>query len=228
MWSKAMPAAFRAPSMSPPDLIDRLVADLRAGPRHEVFRRLLIGAGLGGGVSVVLIGLFLGFRPDMARVALIPMFWIKFAYVTAIAALALWSADRLARPGESGWRRGVWIAAPVIMLVTLSAWRLFEAPPPMRMPLVMGQSAAVCPWLIVGSSLAPLAGLIWAMRGLAPVRLRQAGGMIGLAAGGVGASAYALHCPEQAAPFLAVWYTLGIAAAGGLGAILGPVLLRWR
>jgi hypothetical protein len=38
---------------------------------------------------------------------------------------------------------------------------------------------------------------------------------------------YALHCPELAAPFIAIWYVIGMAAPVVLGAALGPRLLRW-
>jgi hypothetical protein len=66
------------------------------------------------------------------------------------------------------------------------------------------------------------------MRGLAPTRLRETGAVIGLAAGGAGAFAYAWHCTETGAPFLAVWYTVGIALAALLGWLAGPRVLRWR
>ena len=66
------------------------------------------------------------------------------------------------------------------------------------------------------------------MRALAPVRLREAGAAVGLAAGGAGAFIYALHCGEDAVPFIAVWYTLGMALSALLGWIIGPLLLRWR
>ena len=46
-------------------------------------------------------------------------------------------------------------------------------------------------------------------------------------AGGAGAAVYALHCPELAAPFLAVWYVAGIALPVLVGAAIGPRLLRW-
>ena len=46
-------------------------------------------------------------------------------------------------------------------------------------------------------------------------------------AGGAGAAVYALHCPELDAPFLAVWYVLGILMPVAAGALLGPRLLRW-
>jgi hypothetical protein len=65
------------------------------------------------------------------------------------------------------------------------------------------------------------------MRGLGPTNLRAAGAIAGLTSGGVGAAVYALHCPESAAPFIVIWYSLGMAAAGALGALLGPRLLRW-
>ena len=36
-----------------------------------------------------------------------------------------------------------------------------------------------------------------------------------------------LHCPEPAAPFLAIWYLLGMLVPTAIGAWLGPRLLRW-
>ena len=66
------------------------------------------------------------------------------------------------------------------------------------------------------------------MRGLAPTRLGEAGAAIGLAAGGMGAFPHAWHCMETGAPFLAVWYTLGVAAATFVGWLLGPRVLRWK
>ena len=43
----------------------------------------------------------------------------------------------------------------------------------------------------------------------------------------IGALAYTLHCPELAAPFLAIWYVLGMLIPTAFGAWLGPRLLRW-
>ena len=51
--------------------------------------------------------------------------------------------------------------------------------------------------------------------------------MAGLLAGAFGAWIYAFHCDESAAPFVIIWYTLGIAAIGALGGLLGRTLLRW-
>lgn len=71
-------------------------------------------------------------------------------------------------------------------------------------------------------SLPALACILWALRGLAPTRVAQAGCAGGLLAGALGAAGYALGCPEAAASFMAIWYTLGIALAAWLGRALGP------
>jgi hypothetical protein len=53
------------------------------------------------------------------------------------------------------------------------------------------------------------------------------GAIAGLLAGATGAFIYAFHCDESAAPFVALWYTIGISLVGLLGAALGRILLRW-
>jgi len=68
---------------------------------------------------------------------------------------------------------------------------------------------------------------LWALKGAAPTRPAWAGAGAGLLAGTLGTLVYALHCPEMAAPFLAVWYLLGMAIPTAVGAALGPRLLRW-
>jgi hypothetical protein len=101
------------------------------------------------------------------------------------------------------------------------------AAPDARMHLMMGSSANVCPWRIIVLSLPILVGALWGMRGLAPVHLVRAGLAAGVLAGAAGAFVYAFHCDESAAPFVAIFYTLGIAAAGVIGAVLGRFALRW-
>jgi len=91
----------------------------------------------------------------------------------------------------------------------------------------MGQSAGVCAFLILMLSAPIYAGLLLALRRLAPTRLALAGAAAGLAAGGWAACVYAIHCPESTAPFIVIWYSLGMALAAGLGAAIGRLALRW-
>ncbi len=209
------------------ELIDRLSADLPPVSRRAVGLRLAFGVGAGTVVSALLIAVTLGVRPDLGRAVADAMFWVKFAYTLGLAGLAVWACERLARPASAAGARLGWIAAPVVLLAALAAWQLSRTPAPLRMAMMMGHSANVCPWLILGFSLPPLAGLVWAVRGLAPTRLRLTGAIVGLAAGAAGAAAYALHCNESTAAFMVTWYTLGIAGAGLLGLLVGPRLLRW-
>ncbi|MBK8838593.1 MAG: DUF1109 family protein [Hyphomonadaceae bacterium] len=83
------------------------------------------------------------------------------------------------------------------------------------------------PWLIFALALPGLAATLRAMRGFAPTRTALAGAAAGLLAGGVSATVYGLHCDENAAAFVAVWYSLGIGMTAVAGAILGPRVLRW-
>jgi hypothetical protein len=114
----------------------------------------------------------------------------------------------------------------VLVIVAVAAAQLLA--PGADMPdLVMGHSARVCPFLVVMVSLPMLIAAFWALRQLAPTRLTLAGALAGLFAGGAGAFVYAFHCPETAAPFVALWYSAGILLTAGLGALAGPRLLRW-
>jgi hypothetical protein len=85
----------------------------------------------------------------------------------------------------------------------------------------------VCPWLIAACAAPIFLALVWALRGLAPTRPRLAGAAAGLAASGLGAAVYAVHCAEPGGAFVLIWYSLGILLPTAVGALIGPRLLRW-
>jgi hypothetical protein len=93
--------------------------------------------------------------------------------------------------------------------------------------MVFGRTWRSCPLLIALLSVPLFVAVVWAMKGLAPTRLRLAGAAAGLLAGAAGALIYCLHCPELAAPFVGTWYLLGMLIPTSVGALLGPWLLRW-
>ena len=171
--------------------------------------------------------LWLGVRPDLMPAMRTGPFWMKFAYALSVAVLGFGLIDRLARPDGEGGVFGSLILAPLGVMIALALYQFFAAPADARMALMMGGSAQVCARNIVALSLPVFAGLFWSLRRLAPTRLTLAGAVAGTLAGAAGTFIYAFHCTESAAPFVAIWYTLGIAAVGALGAILGRVLLRW-
>ena len=209
-------------------LVDRLAADLAPVAPGFVARRLFAGSAAGLLISVALVLLWLGPRPDMRAALATPMFWVKVTYPLSLALIAGFASERIARPVASAHARLVWLFVPIVLVLAIALVQFGSVPRNVRIPLLMGSSARVCPFLVLVSAIAPLLGCVWAMRGLAPTRLREAGAIIGLAAGGWGAFAYAWHCTEWGAPFLALWYTAGIALAAIIGSVLGPILLRWR
>ena len=209
------------------ELIDRLTRGLTPVSRGVVMRRLVLVLAASTAFALVGMALWLGFRPDMWQALATRMFWMKLAYTLAFGVLGVWSIEQLSRPGGSAARRLVWLPVPLGLMALMAGVQLATAPAEAWPHLMMGASAAVCPWRIALTATPVFAALIWALRGLAPTRPRLAGAVAGLTAGGVGAAVYALHCPEVAAPFVMLWYSVGMLAPCVLGALVGPRLLRW-
>ena len=213
--------------MKTEDLVTMLATGVDAvNPRAAVHRYAgAVGAGVVG--AAVLMAALLGVNANLVRDASVPMVWVKFAFVTWLFGAALLATPRLGRPGASlaGMPRS--LAAPVLGMWQLAAVALGGTPRTQWPALVFGTTAATCPFLIALLAAPVFLGGLWAMRGLAPTRLRLAGASVGLLAGAAGAFVYAFHCPELAAPFLGAWYVLGMAIPTALGALLGPRALRW-
>jgi hypothetical protein len=209
------------------DLIQSLSSGLAPISRGAVLGRLIVGVGAGMVVSAIVMWASLGLRHDLHAAMGTRAFWMKFFYTLVVALIGVWIVERLARPGVRANAQALLEIVPLAVIAAIAIYKLSMASPETRMPMMMGHSAMVCPWLILGLSLPILAGGIWALRGLAPVRLTQAGFALGILAGAASAFVYGFHCNENTAPFVAIFYTLGIALAGLVGAILGRFVLRW-
>ena len=207
-------------------LIDRLASDVQPVAPHILEREVAMGLGVGAVGALALVLAIYGVQPDLRSFAHGAPLVMKWAYALAGGGIAVAIAMALARPGspQRHWR---WLAVPALTLAALAAWQLNAASPADRIALILGGSWDKCPWRIVGLSLPVMAGLIVAVRRQAPVRLRRTGAAIGLLSGATAATFYALACTESSATFVLIWYSLGIGIATGLGAIMGPRLLRW-
>ncbi|HEY2177995.1 MAG TPA: DUF1109 domain-containing protein [Caulobacteraceae bacterium] len=188
----------------------------------------LIAAGVVGAVlALAALALTLGFQP-LGAAARASWFWMKALYSLATALAGLLLLGRLARPGVAPRA-----AAMVIGLAALAAMAMMAAHAAMRAPadaqpaLWLGQTSRLCSLRILLLAIPAFAAEITVVRRFAPTRLRQAGAAAGLMAGGLSAVVYGLYCQESAAPFVAVWYSLGMAACAFIGGLTGPRLLRW-
>ena len=213
--------------MKTDELIAMLARGADAVEPDALRRRYATALGWGAFGATLLMAIMLGVRPDLGEAARLPMFWVKLAFPAALFAGALLATLRLSRPGVRLGRVPAAIAAPVLAMWLLAAVVLFGAAPAERGQLVFGDTWADCPLYVAILSMPAFGALLWAMKGYAPTRPALAGAAAGLLSGAGGALVYALHCPEMAAPFLGIWYLLGILIPTALGAMLGPRLLRW-
>ena len=212
--------------MKTEDLIEALAMD--AGPAPAVAPRLWSAGGLGIVAALPLTIVWLGLRPDLSDAVGTMMFWTKATYTVILSLAGFWSVEQLSRPVGSA-RRGVVLGLSVVtVLLVAGLWQFLSAAPADQMPILMGKSWTRCPRNVLVLALPILAATLWVVRGMAPTRLAHAGAAAGLFSGGLAATVYGLHCPEHTMAFIAVWYSLGVALAVGLGALLGPWALRWR
>lgn len=213
--------------MKTDDLIALLATAEAPIDRHALVRRLAVALLAGLLAALLLVVAIYGVRSDLADVARTPLFWAKVALPGSLALLGLGLTQRLARPGMKGGALWGLLGLPLLLVWLGASISLLGAPVEARAELVFGRTWRTCALNITLLSLPVLLGIFWALRGLAPTRLRQAGAAGGLLAGATATLVYCLHCPEMAVPFWGVWYLLGMLLPTLLGAALAPRVLRW-
>ena len=213
--------------MKTDDLVAALAAGVEPVSQGLVSRRLGQALLLALPVSVAIMVLDYGVRPDLREAMGWPMFWVKLLFPLAVAGAGLVAVHRLARPGVAAGAAALAAVVPVLLLWGLAALVWWGAAPEERAALLWGQTWQSCVFSIALMAGPLLLAVLWVLKGMAPTRPAWAGAAAGALAGGGGAAVYALHCPELAAPFLAVWYVAGIALVTAVGALVGARCLRW-
>jgi hypothetical protein len=168
-----------------------------------------------------------GPRPDIAAAAQTVRFPFKFIVTIALAATAFPLLRALSRPGGQPARILPWLLAAPILLGAAVLAEIFAIPADQLAPRLIGKNMAVCLTFIPLTGLGPLAVFLAALRHGAPTRPVLAGGVAGLAAGGLAATFYAAHCTDDSPLFVATWYTIAVAMLATLGAALAPRIARW-
>jgi len=209
------------------DLIDALARHVEAVQPRRGGRELALALVLGVPLALLAMALLMGLNPQLREYLGMPMFWVKAGFGLVLALIAVVLALRLSRPGVRAGAARLAPLAPILALWVLAIIALAVAPATERGALIFGTSWRACPLNITVLSLPVLVGALIALRTMAPTQLVAAGAAAGLLAGGAGTAVYALHCPELAAPFLAVWYVLGALIPVAIGALVGPRVLRW-
>jgi hypothetical protein len=209
------------------DLVSLLAAGIDPVRPGGLTRHALVAvvAGLAAAIAVTMGTV--GLRPGIADDLPLPMFWAREAFCAWLSVFGFVVLTRLARPGGRPGLAPAAIIGAFVMVWLAGAVTLYSAPEPERAGLIFGRTASACPFLIAMISTPLFVAFVWLMRSMAPTRLRIAGAAAGFASGAAGALVYTLHCPELAAPFLGIWYVVGMLIPTAVGAALGPRLLRW-
>jgi hypothetical protein len=208
-------------------LVSLLATRVEPVDRTLIARRCAWALGVGTLAALALTVGALHLNPSLSRYLHLPMFWAREIYCIALAVAGFFAVARLARPGvRLSWVR-LGVMVPVLGMWVLAAIALQATPSQDRGRMILGESAAKCPFLITLIAVPVFIAYLWILRSYAPTHLRLAGAAAGFAAGSLGAFVYSLHCPELAAPFIGVWYLLGMLLPMTIGASLGPRFLRW-
>lgn len=207
------------------DLITLMTQDAPVGMRYGRALALALGAGIV--FSALLLVATVGLRHNMASVFETARVLFKIAVTLVLAVLAARLAMRIGRPGAETRFPARLIALPVAMVAGAVVLELIALPTDAWRASLVGRNALFCLFFVPVLSLAPLAGLFWALKKGAPENPTAAGAAAGLAAGAIAAAIYAWHCPDDSPLFLATWYTLAITGVTAAGALLGQRFLRW-
>ncbi len=205
------------------DLIATLSADSRPGLSPA--RAMAVAIAIGFIAAAFLFFIALGPRPDFMHAIATLRFDFKFVLTLALAASALVLARRLARPEAHGGR-AILLLVPAMLAVAI-VLELINVPAQDWLARWIGHNARACMINIPFLSLLPLAAILAALRLGATTRPVLTGAVAGLLAAGIGATFYAAHCPDNSPLFVATWYSIATAFMTGLGAFLGPRVLRW-
>jgi len=207
------------------DLIRGLAAD--GSPRISLERGMALGLLAGGMVGAALFALILAPRAGLFALMEEWRVLLKFAVTLSLAAAAAVLALRLSRPGAHPGRRALTLLLPAALLAAGVAIELFSTPRVQWQANLIGHYAAYCVSLIPLLAAPVLGALLLALRRGAPTSPTIAGAAAGLAAGGLGAALYALHCVDDSPLFVLAWYGIAIGGVTAAGALLGRRLLAW-
>lgn len=213
--------------MKTDDLISMLATGASQESAGNPWHKLMLAIGIGTIASSFLMVKAIHVNPGLGAVMQLLEFWEKLGFAASIAAISLLLVFRLSRPGMGPGRALQALMAPIMAIWILAGIAFWGAEHEHQATLFFGNTWKVCPFLIAMLASPVFVASFWAMRDLAPTRLRLAGAAAGLFSGAVGAVVYCFHCPELDAPFIAFWYLLGMLIPAVIGTVLGPKLLHW-
>jgi hypothetical protein len=213
--------------MNTEELIDLLSTNIEPVDAQKVVRNLGVAITAGLVLALLTCIVTLGIRPDLDNPGVFGFLLVKIGFGSVVAFVGWHFLLKHARPGGENQSRIFLTAAPFAALMVLAGVNLISVPASHWGHLIMGEDWLGCLLSIPIIAVVPFAVITWAVRMAAPTNLHRTGALAGLVAGGISAAAYALHCPNDSVPFIALWYSGTIVLCTLVGAAFGPRLLHW-
>ena len=208
------------------DLINAIAEDAAAS-LPSVGMRVAVALSIGGAVAAALFMYALGVRPDVASALQTWRFDAKLVTTLLCSVAALWATARLARPDADQRQALAVLLLPLLALAFAIGWELTVSPSATWSAQAIGSNSRLCVTSLLAMSIAPLVAVLVALRGGAPRSPGLAGGFAGLLAGGLAATLYAIHCPDDSPLFVALWYMPTVVSIAIGAALIGHRALRW-
>lgn len=210
--------------MKTDDLIRALSADLSTqGQTMRATLRKVLPAGIL--VALLLLVAVIGLRPGL--LALWPAILPKLLVTLALAVVALPLALRLTQPEPFHGSLFLRLLIPAAVLAGLIGVEIWRDGTNGLLTRAVGENSLFCLVFIPLLSFGPLVALVMAARNGAVTAPAEAGLLAGLAAAGIGATLYALHCTDDSLLFVALWYSLGALLTAALGMVAFRFAVRW-
>jgi hypothetical protein len=208
------------------DLIAALSAD--AGRRRAPLDRQLTCMLVLAVLAAVLVFLAtIGPRADIGAAVQTVRFNYKFVVTLGLLGSTLWLFERGLRPGALRARDLLMLMIAPGLLGAAVVVELLVLPSGLWGQTMIGSNALVCLTYIPIIGLLPLGMTVLALHTGAPTRPGLIGALGGLASGGLAATLYAMHCPDDSALFVMLWYPLAIGILTAAGSVLGRLVGRW-
>lgn len=208
--------------MDPHDLIDRLSRDLApTSPVKPASFWTASWLALSLGTLFAAIVGWLGFRDSLEESLGTFQFSAKLALLLLVSIASMALSFRLSLPGRS---TSVFLQhAPAGLLgafVLALAGEVLTAG-------TLSEPGLTCAAYVICLSLLPALLAIHFLRKLAPLRPRRVAGLLGLAAGSLGAMGIGLHCPSDLPMHWVLWHALPIGLIAAFTSLLAMRFLRW-
>jgi hypothetical protein len=167
-----------------------------------------------------------GIRPDLLAGHPDEMFLIRGGVLLLLGGATALSVTSMASPSIGRNRHGWQVALAAAALFPLAAM-IVAATGHVGPTFTEMETGFRCMAYSLMGGLATALPMVYWLRKGAPTSPERAGWLTGVAAGGLGAFAYSLHCPFNEIVYIGFWYSLAVGICAVVGRLVVPRLIRW-